>query len=116
MQQIQAVADGAVVTWGQPELAGDSRVVQDLLKNVHQIQADSGAFAAILADEAVVMWGDDQSGGGSSAVQDQLRNVQQIHASCSGFAAILGDGSVVIWAEGGNRVLPAEKISADPSQ
>ena len=62
MQQIQAsdgafaaiLDDGSVVTWGSPNLGGDSRVVQEQLKNVQQIQASYGAFAAILGDGSVV--------------------------------------------------------------
>ena len=82
--------DGSVVTWGRADSGGDSSAVQDLLKNVQQIQSNSGdygAFAAILADETVVTWGNVETGGDSSAVQDQLRNVQQIQASNTAFAA-----------------------------
>ena len=42
--------DGSVVTWGHAAGGGDSRDVQDELKNVQQIQATGYAFAAILAD------------------------------------------------------------------
>ena len=73
--------------------------VQDQLKNVQQIQASRGAFAAILGDGSVVTWGSAGGGGDSIAVQDQLKNVQQIQASDSAFAAILDDGSVVTWGE-----------------
>ena len=53
---------------------GDSRAVQDQLKNVQHIQASSnGAFAAILADGSVVTWGAPEHGGDSSTVQDQLK-------------------------------------------
>ena len=47
-----------VVTWGDPDDGGDSSEVQDLLKGVQQVQATTGAFAAILADGSVVTWGD----------------------------------------------------------
>ena len=50
------LADGSVVTWGAPEHGGDSRAVQDQLKNVQQIQASDSAFAAILDDGSVVTW------------------------------------------------------------
>ena len=53
----------------------------DQLKNVQQIQASSGTFAAVLGDGSVVTWGDAEHGGDSSAVQDQLKNFQQIQAS-----------------------------------
>ena len=69
--------------------------MRDQLKNVQQIQANHGAFAAILDDGSVVTWGDDQSCGESSSVWDQLKSVQQIQAAPRAFAAILSDGSVV---------------------
>ena len=84
-----------IVTWGRTCSGGDSFAVQDQLRNVQQVHATSGAFAAILADGSVVTWGDPDRGGDSSAVQDQLRNVQQVHATSFAFAAILADGSVV---------------------
>ena len=67
------------------------------MKNVHQIQASHGAFAAMLGDGSVVSWGSAGCGGDSSAVQDRLKNVEQIQATGSAFAAILRDGSVVTW-------------------
>jgi alpha-tubulin suppressor-like RCC1 family protein len=51
------LADGSVVTWGDPDFGGDSSQVQDQLKNVHQIQATESKFAAILFDGSVVSWG-----------------------------------------------------------
>ena len=89
------LGDGCVVTWGQASNGGDSRAVQDQLKNVQQIQACHFAFAAILGDGSVVTWGQASNGGDSRAVQDQLKNVQQIQACNEAFAAILSDGSVV---------------------
>ena len=47
------------MTWGDAEFGGDSSTVQTQLKNVQQIQASSGAFAAILEDGIVVTWGDE---------------------------------------------------------
>ena len=78
---------------------GDSRAVQDQLRNVQKIQANRSAFAAILDDGSVVSWGTACMGGNSTAVQQQLKKVQQIHASEGAFAAILGDGSVVTWGD-----------------
>ena len=60
-QQIQAralafaaiLANGSVVTWGDPGHGGDCSAVQDQLKNVQQIQATAWAFAAILANGSV---------------------------------------------------------------
>ena len=42
--------DSAVVTWGFKPFGADSSEVRDKLRGVHQIQATSGAFAAILED------------------------------------------------------------------
>ena len=62
------LADGLVVTWGDPDFGGDSSEVQDQLKGVQQIQATANAFSAILADGLVVTWGDPDYGGDSSEV------------------------------------------------
>ena len=56
------------MTWGDAEGGGDSSAVQDQLKNVQQVQASRGAFAAILGDGSVVTWGEVKHGGDSSAV------------------------------------------------
>ncbi|CAE7941595.1 unnamed protein product, partial [Symbiodinium sp. KB8] len=93
------LGDGSVVTQGAGSYGGDSSAVQDMLTNVQQIQASTGAFAAILIDGSVVTWGLSHLGGDSSAVQEQLRlkRVKQIQAARNAFAAILLDGSVVTW-------------------
>ncbi|OLP97454.1 Copia protein [Symbiodinium microadriaticum] len=91
------LGDGSVVSWGDRRYGGDSRRVQDQLKNVQHIKSSDSAFAAILADGCVVSWGEARSGGDSSAVHDQLKDVQQIQASRAAFAAIRRDGSVVTW-------------------
>ena len=57
--------------------------MQDQLKNVQQIPASGGTFAAILGDGTVVTWGDHGHGGDSTAAQNRLRNVQQIHCGHS---------------------------------
>jgi hypothetical protein len=62
VQQIQStsgafaaiLADGSVVTWGDPDYGGDSSEVEDQLQNVQQIQGTQNAFAAILADGSLV--------------------------------------------------------------
>eukprot|EP00913_Durusdinium_trenchii_P031271 g29278.t1 len=125
VQQIQAtraafaavLRTGRVVTWGCPQSGGDSRDVQDRLRNVQQIQASTYAFAALTAAGEVVTWGGDA--GDSVQMQGKLRQVQQmlggvrwrdmvfdgIQASGGAFAAILQDGSVVTWGDpdkGGN--------------
>ena len=91
------LGDGSVVSWGDGRYGGDSRRVQEQLKNVQHIKSSDTAFAAILADGHVVSWGEARSGGDSSAVHDQLKDVQQIQASRAAFAAILKDGSVRTW-------------------
>ena len=48
------LADGSVVTWGDPDLGGDSSEVRDQLNDVQQVQSNGSAFAAILADGSVV--------------------------------------------------------------
>ena len=59
------------MTWGPIRYGGDSSAVQEQRKNVQQIQASFGAFAAILAD--IVTWGIPAYGGDISAVQDFLK-------------------------------------------
>ena len=81
------------------EYGGDSRAVQDQLRNVQEVQAAHTAFAALTKDGSVVTWGNKLAGGDSTAVQDQLRNVQQIQAAMLSFAAILADGSVITWGD-----------------
>ena len=75
------------MTWGSAWHGGDSRAVQDQLKNVQQIQASfagfRGAFAAVLGDGSAVTWGDAKYGGDSSAVQGQLKTASQCPCFCS---------------------------------
>ena len=72
--------DRSVVTWGHPDLGGDSRSVQHLLNNVRKIQATCNAFAALRYDGTVVTWGHRRFGGDSSAVQERLLNVVAIRS------------------------------------
>ena len=58
------------MAWGDADDGGDSSKVQTQLKNVQQIQASDGNFAAVMGDGSVVTWG-----GASGAVQDQLQFV-----------------------------------------
>lgn len=82
MQQTQAtraafaaiMAEGSVVTWGDPRSGGDSSPVKDPLRSVQRIQATHRAFAAILADGSVITWGHPDFGGDSSSVQDHLND------------------------------------------
>ena len=87
------LADGCVVTWGDPDAGGDSSEVQDQLRGVRQVQATMRAFAAILADGSVVTWGYAEFGGDSSGVQDRLKGVQQLQGTSGAFAAILASRS-----------------------
>eukprot|EP00435_Cladocopium_sp_Y103_P009057 s568_g2.t1 len=99
--------DGSVVTWGHPEYGGVSAAVQDRLRdltgsgtlgrNVQQIYASLGAFAAIRADGAVATWGHPAYGGDSSIVRDQLFDILEVHASSGAFAAVRADGVVITW-------------------
>ena len=50
-------AGDGVLTWGDPEFGAVSSEVQSHLKNLQQVQASFGAFAAILGDGSVVTWG-----------------------------------------------------------
>ena len=78
-----------LITWGDPDLGGDSSQVQKQLRNVQCIQATKYAFAAILESGAVVTWGSPEFGGDSSQVQEQLGSVQHIQAASEGaFAAV----------------------------
>ena len=63
------------MSWGHTLRGGDSSAVQDQLKNVQQIQASTGAFAAFQGDGSIVTWGGIDHGGDSSAVQDQLTDL-----------------------------------------
>ena len=74
---------GSVVTFGSREDGGDSREVQDRLKNVKEITpAGAGAFAALLADGQVVTWGNKRCGADSSQVPEQVKGVQDpIHSA-----------------------------------
>ena len=69
------LADGSIVTWGNPHCGGDSDEVRDQLTNVEQIHATHSAFAAILADGSVVTWGYPALVGDSTRVRDQLRHL-----------------------------------------
>ena len=96
VQQVQAtrgafaaiLADGSVVTWGDPSLGGNSASVEDRLNGMV-------SFAAFLADGSVVGWGESYSNHSCH----QLRNLKSVKATCGAFAAGLSDGSV---AAGGN--------------
>ena len=115
------LGDRFVVTWGSADYGGNSRAVQERLRDVQQIQASHDAFAAIRSDGSVVTWGF-PSLVPKQSVQEQLRDVQQIQSSlrirlaasrgvvCGSrasaststtFAAIWSDGSVVSWGATG---------------
>ena len=64
MLLLPSLDDGSIVTWGAADFGGDSSDVQCQLTNVQQMQASSGAFAAILGDGSVVTWGRADFGGG----------------------------------------------------
>ncbi|CAE7877928.1 unnamed protein product [Symbiodinium microadriaticum] len=68
-------------------------------RDVQQIAATYGGFAARLGDGTVVTWGHPQWGTNDLAVRHRLKDVKHICASDGAFAAILEDGSVVCWGE-----------------
>jgi len=69
--------NGNVITWGNPNLGGDSsKVHSQLLKtNIVEIYSTSGAFAAINEDGNIINWGNPWYGGNSSNVQSELQNI-----------------------------------------
>ena len=108
-----------VVTWGDPGYGGDSRQVQEQLRNV-QHQANDYAFAAILGSGVVMTWGDKGYDGDSRQVQEQLRNVRHIQATASAFAAIVESGRDLGWLSSARRrqqpgARAADKGPARPS-
>ena len=87
MEQIQAtstafaaiLADGQVVTWGNPTSGGDNSGVQDQLKSVQELHATDTAFAAILADGTVVAWGNPEQGGSkTSAIRSDEKGLRRM--------------------------------------
>ena len=100
-QQIQAtkgafaaiLADGSVVTWGNPVTGGTCIHVQSQLRRVSQIQATDRAFAAITEGGSIVAWGDVRYGGdrafGATTPVEPLQGVQAIQANYVAFAALL---------------------------
>ena len=91
--------DNSVVTWGLAKYGGDSRGVQDQLKDVKSIHATNGAFVALRSDGSAVAWGHPDFGGDCSKVQDQLRDVKEIRARKRVFIAICKDGAEVSWGD-----------------
>lgn len=95
---VWCVGGDRIVTWGHPDVGGNSSAIQNRLRDVREVKATGSAFAAVLANRHVVTWGDSDYGGDSSGVQDQLRDVGEVQARRGGaFAAILTDGRVVTW-------------------
>ena len=91
------LANGNVVTWGDPAFGGDSGHVQVQLQQVQQIYSTYYAFAALLSDQSVVTWGDPAFGGDCTEVQSQLRHVQTISGTVGAFVAICADGLMLSW-------------------
>ena len=119
-------ADGSVITWGDADSGGDSRIhsspyndpssvtspipvgdsysVADQLDGtvkVTQIYSnEDDAFAALREDGSVVTWGNSGYGGDSTAVAKQLNgtiDVVKIFTNYGAFMALRADGSVVTW-------------------
>ncbi|CAE8607641.1 unnamed protein product [Polarella glacialis] len=108
--------NGSVVTWGHPDMGGDSSAVASLLtEGVVQIVATDAAFAAIKDDGicgntgafaarksngSLVTWGSQFFGGDSSKVAPLLtEGVVQVCGTNTACAALLIDGSVVTWGD-----------------
>jgi hypothetical protein len=113
--------DGSVVTWGDPDMGGDSSgVALQLGYGITQIFSTESAFAALKSDGSVVTWGSSFYGGDSSEVAAKLSSgVTKIFASRYAFAALKGDGSVVSWGQtwsGGNSNEVAGQLSSGVTQ
>ncbi|CAE8607642.1 unnamed protein product [Polarella glacialis] len=93
--------NGSVVTWGHPDMGGDSSAVASLLtEGVVQIVATDAAFAAIKDDGSVVTWGQWNRGGDSTAIATLLaEGVVQVCGNTGAFAARKSNGSVVTWGD-----------------
>ena len=107
--------DDAVSTWGDPSAGGDRTAVENQLRDVQEVGATAGVFAAVHGDGSVVAWGDQESGGDSSDVRDQLTEVHHVEVTLESFAAIRSDGSVVTWGEPtcGDRPRSAQECARD---
>ena len=83
-----AQSDGEVVTWGHPELGGDSTSVAGALaggSGVEVIYATDAAFAALKNDGRVVTWGDPVAGGDST-----MLNLVDVRRLCIGLCIRCG--------------------------
>ena len=85
--------------------AANNSAVQGQLKDVQQIQASCGTFAAFHDDRSVVAWGDPDCGGDSEGCAGSAEgcaadpSVSCFFRSHDAVPAILGDGSVVTWGD-----------------
>ena len=93
--------DGSVITWGDPQLGGDSSNVSKYLrKDVIEIFATRKAFAALKADGSVIAWGDKDQGGSTRYVHKMLESgVQKIFSTGTAFVALKEDNSLVAWGD-----------------
>ncbi|CAE8731498.1 unnamed protein product [Polarella glacialis] len=110
--------NGSVVTWGHPEMGGDSSSVAELLmtgdstaiatllaEGVVQVCGNTGAFAARKSNGSVVTWGDTFSSDSSKVAPLLTEGVVQVCGTNGACAALLVNGSVVTWGndeEGGD--------------
>lgn len=112
------VSDGSVVSWGSPDLGGDSNKVQDQLHDVEEIYATEGAFAALRHDRSVVSWGHPEYGGDSRNLQDHLKEVEHVYPSNLAFFARVRAGHFIAWGcpkynlRGVSQLQDAVEISA----
>ena len=66
-------SDGSVITWGHPNMGGDSGNVREQLRGeVQRVYSTGWAFAAVKSDGSVITWGDPDYGGYCDDVLEQL--------------------------------------------
>lgn len=95
---------------------GDSREVQALLFDVHQLFATSSAFCALRADGRCVTWGAAAGGGQAPEWLQGAAGVVEVAAAGAAFAVRLRDGAVVSWGDerwGGDSRSVLEQLQAE---
>ena len=98
-------SSGTVITWGEPDLGGDSSVVDHQLTDIKTLTASVGAFAALKNDGSVVVWGGKKMGADLSTSGAQLTGIRSIVGNGGinwddlngAFTALKNDGSVIPW-------------------
>eukprot|EP00945_MAST-04E_sp_MAST-4E-sp1_P005506 g5506.t1 len=81
-------------------------------KDVVDVVATDGAFAALMKDKTVVTWGKETGGGDSRQVKNRLKNIKKVVANMLSFVALKEDGTVVTWGNkfaGGDVESPVQR-------